>query len=170
MEAEHHVNCKVTALLIIILYWEWEGLQVYLTRAWHGLREPNGRRESNQLKRAMNLACCTKTVIVPGALIYALCYKGKYIWQAEFLPPAVPRCATIIVDFTNLKKVGMSQSSDGTVKNHRYQCILEAALALTPCLVYLTKGCATYWERSNRHQKGRHKHFSKSETWCSRKE
>lgn len=45
----------------------------------------------------------------------------------------------------------MSQSSDRTVKNHRYRCILEVALALTPCLVYLTKGCAAYWKRSNRH-------------------
>lgn len=45
----------------------------------------------------------------------------------------------------------MSQSLNGTVQNHLYQCTLEVALALTLRLVYLTRGCAAYWKRSSKH-------------------
>lgn len=45
----------------------------------------------------------------------------------------------------------MSQSLDGTVQNHLYQCTLEVALALTQRLVYLTRGHAAYWKRSSKH-------------------
>lgn len=83
MEAEHHINCKVPALLIIILYWEWEVLQVYLTKSL--AQSPRTEWEKGkQSAEESNAPHCTKIVTVPDALIYALAIKENTFGKQNF--------------------------------------------------------------------------------------
>lgn len=69
-------------------------------------------REGSQLKRVLSKCMYTAMVSQCPTLIYKLAIKENIFGKQNFLPAALPPCAMILLDLTNVKRAGLSQKLD----------------------------------------------------------
>lgn len=97
------------------------------------------RSKGSQLKRVLSICMHIAMVSRCPTLIYKLAIKENIFGKHNFLPAAIPPCAMILLDLTNLKRAGLSQKLDENRQETPTAVHINMSICLALWLMELTK-------------------------------